>query len=284
MTFKDFLKNILGGIIGILVGGSVFNVLFVLSIFLYILILKPSTFPQPSLFLIVVGWLITIGGFIFGYRSRKKKDIFYNIFYPNKYKFLISVGLALLIPIFIAIRALIVEIPTQTLGLIGIIIGLFIAFTISFYPFSALGYYFYDEKVKKHHINIQVWIIILLFLLNPIFIFFSDIYGVVYRYSVFTEPCGLKVDSFTTISPARAAGMQVGEVITKIDGVEVKNSKEGLEYLNSFSSPKIVRVRTQNNEYNLQLIYSEEHNKYIMGTNLKEERCKKSYKKILMGG
>lgn len=283
MTFKDFLKNILGGIIGILVGGSIFNVLFVLSVFLYIIILKPSSFPQPSLFLIVVGWLITIGGFIFGYSSRKKKDIFYNIFYPNKYKLLISVGLALLIPIFIAIRATIVEIKVLTPTLIGIVIGLFIAFTISFYPFSALCYYLYNEKVKKHRQKVQVWIIILIMLLNPIFIFFSDIYGMVYRYSVFTEFCGLKIDSFTTISPARGAGMQLGEVIIKIDGVDVKSSKEALEYLNSFSSPKIVRVSTRNNEYNFQLIYSEEHKKYIMGTNLKEEICKKSYKKILIG-
>ena len=77
--------------------------------------------------------------------------------------------------------------------------------------------------------------------------------------------------------------MQLGEVIIKIDDIEVKSSKEGIEYLNSFSSPKIVRVGTRNREYELQLIYSEEHNKYIMGTNLKEERCKKSYKKILIG-
>lgn len=281
MTFKDFLKNIVGGITGILVVGSIFNVFFVLSIFLYILILKPSTFPQTSLFLTIVGWMITIGGFVYGYQSRKKKDIFYNIFYPNKYKLLISVGLALLIPIFIAIRAAIVEIKVLAPTLIGIVIGLFIAFTISFYPFSALCYYLYNEKVKKHRQKVQVWIIILIILLNPIFIFFSGIYGMVYRYSVFTEFCGLKIDSFTTISPARDAGMQLGEVIVKIDDVDVKSSKVALEYLNSFSSPKIVRVSTRNSEYNIQLIYNEEYKKYIMGTNLKEERCKKSYKKIL---
>jgi len=283
MAFKDLLKNILAGVIGILVVGSVFNVLFILLMLLYVLLLKPSEFPQPAMALTVVGWLIIIGGFIFGYMSRKKENPFYNVFYPNKYKILISAGLALLIPIFMAIRALIVEITVLTPPLIGIVIGLFILFTISFYPFSALCYYLYNQKVKKHRQKVQVWTIIIIVLLNPIFVFFADIYGMVYRYSIFTEPCGLKIESFTTVSPARETGMQVGEVIIKIDGVEVKSSKEGLDYLNSFSSPKIVRISTQNNEYNLQLIYSEEHNKYIMGTNLKEDRCKKSYKKILMG-
>lgn len=274
MEIKNLIRNILSGFIGSLI---FYEILIVIFSILYISLFIRAEF-SPNVFgiiFIVFTWLTIIVGFIFGFKTRIKKDKYYMIFTPNKNKiimsFLISFFL-LLILYLISIKEFPFIVKRDFIPIDPVIgFPLVVLFnTILIYPFSSLCYHLYKSKKKQLKL---FWLILLLVLLNPIFIVLSYSISALIEFNTLNEPCGVYIDDFTEISPTREAELQLGEVIVKIDDIEINSIEDLGNYLGTINYEKEIIIKTEDNSYRVNLVKHPEENIYVMGTQLRQKYC-----------
>jgi hypothetical protein len=279
VDFKNIFKKILFSILGIIIIGSISNFIIIIILTFYFIIVKPNLINNWLLILnSLIGLLNIILGIYFGLRFHKSKNIWYIIFKPIKNKIIISLSLSLIFVIFIL---LISEgksfLNTYTLMPMSQIIGIplsIVSYFIAFYPFSAICNFIYHYKKKKLFKEIQIMVIILLIILNPVSILFAGSMGIVYKHKIMNEPCGAKIIAFTQPSAAQESGMHVDEIIIKINEKKIDSVKSLKEYMDDYNPPTDLLINTDKKIYTFNPYFQNET--YLLGVYLSQEYCKRS--------
>lgn len=161
----SIVRNVIGGYFISLAFVSLFKVLFVLIVLLFSFI---SESWLLGAFYLVMFYTLLIASFIYGYYSTKKKNVMYDIFYPNTHKFIGSIIIALLFSVVLfSILHFVSTIPLEDFRFLFLY---FLAAVLVCYPFSALIYYIYDKKRNKSTFKIPLWVLVLIVSLNPLFL------------------------------------------------------------------------------------------------------------------
>ncbi|MCF7860836.1 hypothetical protein K9M79_01210 [Candidatus Woesearchaeota archaeon] len=282
MDAKNILSKICASILGIIVVGSSVNLLLVIIFTIFFVIDKPESISDWLWILYsFVGLFNIIAGIYFGLKIYKTKSIWYTIFKPSKNKALIS----LVLSIILVILSLVFSggksfVNVYTFRPMSLIIGIplsIISYFIFFYPFSALCNFIYQYKKDKLFKKSKAIVIILLILLNPIFIVFGGAMGAVYRQRIMNEPCGVKIVAFNEPSPAKDSGMQVDEIVVKINDFEVDSLNKLKEYMGGYDPSMDLIIHTESDSYSIEPYLQD--GRYILGVNLTQEMCKRSLRK-----
>jgi len=156
------------------------------------------------------------------------------------------------------------------------VLSVFLSFaivTLIYYPLSCglifLFRGFRQKKRPKRQDMIMAVLLILVF--NPLT--FSALYlaGSYVTY----YPCGAEVLGFSENSPLQMAGMQTGEVIKQVGGQAIDGTQSLTAALAGKSPGEFVRVKTDQNEYDIQLGQNPETNRTIMGVITHNAYCRR---------
>lgn len=93
--------------------------------------------------------------------------------------------------------------------------------------------------------------------------------------------CGAYVYGFPEQSPAQEAGMVIGEIITEINGQEIKTLRDIKDITYPLIEETEITIVTNNNTYELTTYYDEVKGKQRAGVNVWQQYCgKQGYKKF----
>jgi len=282
MDGKNIFSKILASILGIIIIGTLVNLLLVIILTIFFIVAKQESISD-WLWIVysLIGLFNIIVGIYMGLKSYKTKNIWYTIFRPTKNKAVIS----LILSIVLVILSLVFFggksfVSTYTLKPISQIVAIpltIISYFIAFYPFSALCNFIYKYKKDKLFKKSKVVVIILLIILNPIFIVYGGAMGVLYQHGIMNEPCGVKIIAFNEPSPAQDSGMQVDEIIVKINDVEINSLNHLKEYMDGYDPSMVLTIHTESNSYSIEPYLQD--GRYMLGLNLTQEMCKRSFRK-----
>jgi len=124
--------------------------------------------------------------------------------------------------------------------------------TVIYYPLGcgALFLYRHFSKAGKKHKSKDLAIaIILIAIFNPATYTAISMTAAYVNYNVINHPCGVQVTGFQEVSPARDAGMGLGEVITGVDGKTVDTVNSLASALAGKGEGDLVDVTTDRGEY-----------------------------------
>ena len=262
MKAKEAILNSLFGIIGMLVLWQLYSVLIAA---LY------SFFRVRAVYGIGF-WIsiaVIIAGFVIGIRARDKKTLFYKIFQPNKHNLLISlvVSLLLLSYLYTSFRGFFPHhrfIPFPIKVILSAVI---------FYPFSALSLYTLTNWKQKAFNKYSTLAIVIIVLLSPPVLQYSSSFKVFYHSA---KGCGAYVYGFMEDAPAQEAGMSVGEIIKEIDGKEIKSLRDIKDITYPLTESTELSVVTDKGTYQITTVFDPVKNKQRIGTNVKQQFCKKA--------
>jgi len=115
-----------------------------------------------------------------------------------------------------------------------------------------------------------------LFLKKFLFIIISDSLRVIITHPNLTESCGLRIVRFNEPSPAKEAGLQINDVIIRLDGADVKTMDDLNAFMKEINSSKKVIVQTKSGErYPVKPNFDKEEKKFMLGVTLVHKICKK---------
>jgi len=262
MKSKDVILNSLFGIIGILVLWQVYSV-FIAALF---------SFFRVKIVYSILFWisiLTIIAGFVIGIRARDKKTLFYKIFQPNKHNIIIAlvVSLLLLSYLYTSFRGFFPHhryVPFPIKVLLNAVI---------FYPFSALSLYTLTNWKQKTFRKYSTLAIVAIVLLSPPVLQYGSSFKVFYHSA---KGCGAYVYGFMEDAPAQAAGMSVGEIIKKINGKEIKSLRDIKDITYPLTESTELSVVTDKGTYQITTFFDPVKNKQRIGTNVKQQFCKKA--------
>lgn len=136
--------------------------------------------------------------------------------------------------------------------LLSLLIGMII-----YYPFACGLLFIYRRlsvKKKKHGNRDLAFALILIAVFNPV-TYSAISMGITYvNYNVINHPCGVQIEGFQEISPARDAGMKLGGTITEVDGkpVDTVNSLSGI--LSEKKKRDLVYVKADTGDYVVEVV------------------------------
>jgi len=271
MKRKGVFENSVFGIIGALVFWQLYSVMIA---FVFVVMLNLSKFHSNFIFykvLFLISIAVIIAGFIFGIRSRKRKNLFYKIFNPNKNNLLLALAVSILL-----ISYLYVSFGFHR-GFIPFPIKVLMS-AVVFFPFSALLLYTLQNKgfLKKYAV---VAIVVIILLSPPVLQYSSSLHKVVFHKAKI-KSCGAYVYGFMENAPAQAAGMTVGEVIKEIDGKEIKSLWDIKDITYLLTESKELTVVTDKGTYAITTVFDPVKNKQRIGTNVKPNICGKKHKQF----
>lgn len=142
------------------------------------------------------------------------------------------------------------------------------AFFMFFYPFSCLVVFLYRQKTTRAKTQRKAMALAtaLAFALNPIFVFIPLETNHWIEREAFYEPCGTDFSGFTENSPARDAGMSVGEVIASINGTMIKEVRDLEDFMAALNSSAPLRVKTlDSGVYSVSPYLDNVSNRYTLG-------------------
>lgn len=280
MDLKKIFQHILAALLGYLVVLEIYSLIFSVSMIILVTSFGELILSIQPHFFGLLGLLVITLGVYSGIKSFRDRNLFYEIFRPEKNKIIVSVFISLIyVSIAFMLNHSFVYSSMGTIQTVNPVIGIpgtIISYIILFYPFSSLAYYFYVER-KSKRFKAKKKVIGLILMLNPVFISISIALSVLIGAALITEPCGVTYDGFLPDSAARDAGMKPQEVIVQIDDVEIKDIYDMRDYLANITYNKTLRIQTdEGNEYLLTLRVYVPENRYMFGiTNVTNSFCRK---------
>ena len=306
------IRNSLFGLIGILV---IWQLYFVFASVFVKLLLHTGLFNK-LLFKIgfVISIIVIIIGFIYGIKAASKNTLFYKIFLPNNQNLLAALILAVLLLTYASLA------KGGSLHLfLGFQIIISSILFYPFAALGLYAYNNWDNKPIKQYKTVIVLVLIVLspvalvigtsmhskfsqgkfyqgntFSYNHNFAYnkFPN-HGFAYNkfphkgfsYNKFPNKlvagCGAYVYGFPEQSPAQEAGMQIGEIITEINGQEIKTPRDIKDITYPLIEETEITIVTNNNTYKLTTYFDEIKGKQRAGINVWQQTCgKKTYKKF----
>jgi len=96
-----------------------------------------------------------------------------------------------------------------------------------------------------------------------------------FNHNVINQPCGIEVTGFPENSPARDAGMSVGEVIISVDGNATGNADSFMHVMANKKDGDFINIKTRDNEYNIKVVSGPDGRGSFVGINVQEVYCKR---------
>lgn len=160
--------------------------------------------------------------------------------------------------------------------LISIFAGLIIYYPLSCGIATIIKILKINKKKKSHNEKNDLLIsIITIIIFNPItysLILFSIIYA---NHNIINAPCGLEITGFSQDSPAKNAGINIGEIIYAADGQEIKEFNDLFIVLSTKSVGEEIRINTNLKEYSFKTGENQNTKKASLGINVNNKYCKK---------
>ena len=164
---------------------------------------------------------------------------------------------------------------------LSVLVSFLFAFVV-YYPLTCSLIFVYkkiinSKETEKSSISELILALLIILLWNPFIGPGLIIQGVVrFNQEVINHPCGLEVTGFSDNSPARDAGMSIGEKILLADGKPI-DSLDSFSHVMSLKRPgDIVVIKTQNKEYNVKVIAGADDQGTVIGIKLAQVYCKKN--------
>jgi membrane-associated protease RseP (regulator of RpoE activity) len=154
-------------------------------------------------------------------------------------------------------------------------------FTLLYYPFSSALVYcaknYKKDKLKSLKKNKKdlVAILLIILLFNPITVGAVISFAISSYQKTFYETCGVEIVGFTEDSPAKAAGVSVGEVVLKIDDHSIVSINDLRNVLREKKPNQEVILETNTKIYRIKLSQNPQTGEAFLGVNLREKICKK---------
>jgi len=279
VEYKKLFSKILAAILGIIIIGLLVNLIEVAILTTYFILLRPENISDYLwITYSLTGFLIIIFGIYYGLKSYKKKNVWYNVFRPNKTNILITVALSLaLVLLFSSFYGEKAFVYVQTLKTMSTLLALplsFMGYAIAFYPFSALCNFIYKHKKEDLFKHSKIVIVLLLVVLNPIFMVLGSGMGALYKQGIMNEPCGVRIIAYNEPSPARENGVQLNEIIVGANNVEIKSVNDLKKHMDNYDPAIDLTLKTESNIYSFKPVFKE--GRHIIGLNLTQEMCKRS--------
>lgn len=280
---KEILSKLLAAGIGAIVLGSLYRLVVATVVTLSALIFRSGLKSEATMELYpLLNVAVVIAGIYLGVRAYQHKNVWYSVFRPTKHKFFISVVLSLLSAVFYFgyIELGVGEIQSvfarqsMSAGLTAALVLL--RNTIFYYPFGAVTFFIYKNRGEREYRSSRKKIIILLALLNPIFMEYAGSMSAIFKMSLEKKPCGARIKTFHSLSPAQSAGISVNDVIVRIDRIEVSKVEDVTEYMEKYKSHDPILVYTVGRTYVVQPVFRE--GRYWLGVNLVQVECERNIK------
>jgi len=201
---------------------------------------------------------------------------------PTKWKLLINLLItAVLITLIFAVPSLgyqstLLQLQSPQL-IISIALSALFAFVL-YYPL-ACGFVFIYKWLSKTGENkgpgkMDIAVAFLLIMLfNPISLSLISV-GFAQGYQTITVPC-IQIINFSSVSPAKEAGMTIGETITVIDSYEIGNMDSFIHALADKRAGDDISITTNTKSYDFQMAGQDETPNAIIGVIVQEKRCMK---------
>ena len=225
--------------------------------------------------------------FLYPHFSRHQVSL-KEVLYPTKEKVIVDIIIALsLIILSVSLPAFGIQAVLADLGLLEKIFNTFMALLLTlviYYPLTCGLMHVYKLITREHHpyrrpekINQGnlFWAILFILILNPLSI--STLYATAayVNNQIIKEPCGVIVTRFTSISPAQAAGITLGEIILDMNDNPIKTKADLTASMKNARPNEYVRVTTNQENYRVKVLQDAETGKNILGVIIKEKYCKK---------
>lgn len=221
---------------------------------------KPTKRKIVISFIIPIIWVLVLAVIAFAYYSYSQYDMSKN---PNT------------ITAQLKSTSIIFHPELVPYWIFSMFIGMIIS-TVYHYPLGCYISELMEIRKKKKIVNIfsikRASVLILLILVfNPIS--FKVVQSLIYYETYY--PCGVEIVNFTEISPARSAGLAIGDVIQSVDESKI-NTSASLAYILSSKKPgDSILIETKTNKYNLVLSENPQTHKAFMGILQKNKVCSK---------
>jgi len=300
--------NSLFGLIGILV---VWQLYYVFASVLGKLLLFAGLLNK-TIFLVGVGIsiIVIIWGFVIGVKAADKKKLFYTIFKPNNENMLAALLLSILLIVYSSL--------TKGLGLHSFFVITILVKAIIFYPFAALALYAYNNWDRNPIKQYKTLIVVILVLLSPVALAIGSSNSSKFshssknsyynkfshdtnylQYNKFSHSskfpyhnklsygsktldsanaCGAYAYGFPENSPAEEAGMQVGEIIKEINGIEIKTLNDIKDITYPLTEETEITIKTDKGTYEVTTYYDEVKEKQRFGVNVWQQTCNSTFK------
>lgn len=149
-----------------------------------------------------------------------------------------------------------------------------------YYPFFCSILFIYENYKKDKCRGLMkkrkdLYVSVLLIVFNPVTI--GIIYSLIWNFymSVYYFPCGIEIADFTETSPAREAGILVGEVIVAVDGQPVAILSTLKNVLTARKPGQELFLQTDVKTYKITLAENPSTGEAVLGVMLRQKVCKK---------
>jgi len=298
------IKNSLFGLIGILVVWQLYVV--VASIIGKILLY--SGLVNKTIFIIgfFLSLIVVIIGYVIGVRAADKKKLFYTIFVPNNQNMLAALLLSILL---LTYTSLVKGLGINSFFVLKILLKAILFYP--FAALALYAYNNWEKKPIKQYKTAIVLILILLspvawaigsgmhtkFPHSNKFSYYNAQFShnaKFYHYNKFSHnskfihynkfsynsklvnsanACGAYVYGFPETSLAKEAGMQIGEIIKEIDGIEIKTLRDIKDITYPLTEETEITIVTDKGTYEVTTYYDEVKGKQRAGINVWQQKC-----------
>ncbi len=268
MKLNAKIKILLGVLMGFFI--SYLSLFAIISIFN---ISNGSSMLVKQIFLISF-LIFTIFSIYSGVKAVRTKNIYYIVFKPNKYNILISLIISVIFILLIfyishgeAFNAFNDYKQVNILSF-SVVLGILYQ-AIILYPFSALVYYLYKNGIRR----INIIIIIIFLLINPVSLFWSSVNQGYQQYHSKLIPCGLKITEIADGSPLKNVKISVNDVIVSVDDVKINTYDDLFNFLNNIKTPTEINIKTKTASFLVIPFFNNDTQKYQLGIMTEQEMC-----------
>lgn len=199
---------------------------------------------------------------VINYPCRNKNNMaLKNLFKPTKEKLVIDLLLSVfLIILILAVPSFGLQKQFLSTGLLRQIIGLIISFLLSliiYYPLACGLVCIYKRifnKTEKSNNKVLILAILSVLIFNPIT--YSLLFQAIISFNnkALNQPCGVEITGFAQKSPAKEAGIGLGEIIVAADGQKVIDLNSFFSAVSGRKPGDYISLITNNKEYRIQTI------------------------------
>jgi len=146
-----------------------------------------------------------------------------------------------------------------------------------YYPFVCGLIFIYGRIAKKGEGTQKdlAAAILMVLIFNPVSLSLASS-GLLYaNNNVIHMPCGVEITGFAQASPARDAGVGIGETIIAVDGNPVDTGQALLHYVQGKKPGDAVSIDTNARKYNFKMAENPETKKAALGVLIKDKFCKR---------
>ncbi|MBZ0165241.1 MAG: hypothetical protein K8I00_00440 [Candidatus Omnitrophica bacterium] len=266
----EVIRYILGAVVGRYVFSSVFICVFLAPlVYDYSSLTYENLSPYQWLYPILSVLIWVIGG-VGGLYSTYRRNILYEIFRFKKYNVIpnILIYVVLLTYAFVTHWVFWYENMWSNVGRLKFVfISVPWNFALSifyFHPFIALVHWSIVSIRHRRWKLLWLWILLAV-ILNPVILMSAGMLDKHIEFQMYHQLCGTKVEMVSEGLPAHQAGMEAGEMIYELGGVQIESPEDVVQFMRSLNTQREISIVTDRGPYRILPEWDSEQNQFVMG-------------------